>query len=389
MTCGDAVAETYTIRGHGSMIADRVRMDAFAAALERTVRPGSVVLDIGTGTGLMALIACRLGARRVFAVDPGDSIHLARAVARFAGLADRVEFIQDLSTRVDLPERADVIVSDLRGVLPLFQQHVRSIADARERLLAAGGVLVGVRDTVYAAPIEAPEEHSAMTRPWDESGRGFDLGVARRAALNTWGKVRLPPSQLLGEPRVWAVLEYRTIREPDVRATLHWTALRDGTMHGIAAWFQTELAEGVGFSTGLDAPETVYGTAFLPLLEPVPLAEGDRVSVELQARLMGGDDYVWVWNTRVEGSGGVKAEFRQSTFLSQPAQASDLRKRAHDFRPLLSEHGQIDRAILQMMDGVTTLETIAHELRRRFPERFPEWEDALSHAGRLSRTYAR
>ena len=383
------MAETYTLRGHGSMIADRVRMDAYEAALERTVQPGSVVLDIGTGTGLMALIACRLGARRVFAVDPGDSIHLARAVARSAGLADRVEFIQDLSTRVDLPERADVIVSDLRGVLPLFQQHVRSIVDARERLLAPGGVLVGIRDTVYAAPIEAPEEHLGLTRPWDENGRGFDLGVARRAALNTWSKVRVPPEQLLGEPRVWAVLDYRTIQEPDVRATMEWTARREGSMHGVATWFQTELAEGVGFSTGLDAPETVYGTAFLPLLEPVPLAAGDTVSVELQARLMGRDDYIWVWNTRVEGSGGVKAEFRQSTFLSQPAQASDLRKRAHDFQPVLSEQGVIDRAVLEMMDGAATLETIAREVRRRFPERFPGWEDALSHAGRLSQRYAR
>src|SRR5688572_5881715 len=112
------MAETYNLRGHAAMIADSVRMDAYAAALERAVRPGCVVLDIGTGAGMMALIACRLGARKVYAVDPGTSIHLARAAARDSGLADRIEFIQDLSTRVELPERADVIVCDLRGVLP-------------------------------------------------------------------------------------------------------------------------------------------------------------------------------------------------------------------------------------------------------------------------------
>ena len=55
------MAETYTIRGHGNMLADRVRMDAYAAALEAVVRPGSVVLDVGTGTGMFALPACRLG----------------------------------------------------------------------------------------------------------------------------------------------------------------------------------------------------------------------------------------------------------------------------------------------------------------------------------------
>ncbi len=369
------------------MIEDTVRMDAYTAALERTIRPGAVVLDIGTGTGLMALLACRLGARRVFAVDPGDSIHLARAAARASGFADRIQFIQDVSTRVELPERADVVVSDLRGVLPLFEQHVASIADARERLLAPGGVLVGRRDTLYAAPVEAEEEYGRITRPWDEHARGFDLSVARRAALNTWSKVRVPPDHLLGEPRVWAELDWRTIREPEVRATVQWTARREGTVHGIAAWFHAELAEGVGFSTGLDTPDTVYGTAFLPLLEPVRVNPGDAITAELQARVIA-DDYLWVWNTRVTGPQGVTADFRQSTFLSQPVRPAELRKRAHDFRPVLGEQGRMDALVLGMMDGGATLEAIAHELRRRFSERFRDWEDALSRVARLSQAYA-
>lgn len=381
------MAETYTIRGHGSMVADRVRMDAYQAALERVVRPGCVVLDIGTGTGLMALMACRLGARRVYAVDPGDSVHVARAVARASGYADRVEFIQDLSTRVRLPERADVVVSDLRGVLPFFQQHLPSIADARDRLLAPGGVLVGRVDTLYAAPVESQADHHAITAPWDEHGRGFDLSAPRRAALNTWAKIRVPPTQLLGEPRAWAVLDYGTVRETDVCATLEWTVPRAGTLHGIAAWFHADLAEGVGFGTGLDAPETVYGTAFFPLLQPVAVDAGDTVQVELQARLLG-RDYVWVWNTRVKSAGAERARFRQSTFLSQPALPADLRKRAHDFRPVLGEQGRMDAQVLGMMDGGATLEQIARALHQEFPDRFNSWEEALSHAGGLSQAYA-
>src|SRR5215213_6400273 len=128
------MVKSYSVSGYAAMIADAPRMDGYAAALEATVRPGSVVLDIGAGTGIMALLACRLGARRVYAVDPGDAIHLARAAARAAGFADRIEFIQGLSTDVELPEPADVMVSDLRGVLPLFERHLPSVIDARERL---------------------------------------------------------------------------------------------------------------------------------------------------------------------------------------------------------------------------------------------------------------
>src|SRR5688572_30586099 len=120
------------------MIADRVRMEAYQAALRRAVTPDSVVLDVGTGIGTFAILACRYGARRVFAVEPGDVVHLARRIAHDNGVADRIEFIQDVSTEITLPERADVMISDLRAVLPLFQQHIPSIGDARKRLLPPG-----------------------------------------------------------------------------------------------------------------------------------------------------------------------------------------------------------------------------------------------------------
>ncbi|MBW3571910.1 MAG: 50S ribosomal protein L11 methyltransferase [Gemmatimonadetes bacterium] len=381
------MAETYTLPGHGLMIADAVRMDAYQAALERTVRPGCVVLDIGTGTGMMALMACRLGARRVYAVDPGDAIHLARAAARDSGFADRIEFIQDLSTRVRLPEHADVIVSDLRGVLPVFQQHVPSLADARDRLLAPGGVLIPRADTLRAAPVEAEAEHRRITAPWDEHARGFDLSAARRAALNGWSKAHVRREQLVAEPRTWAVLEYGTRRDPEVRGTLEWTVQRTATAHGFAVWFHAELVEGVGFTTGPEGPETIYGSGFFPWLEPVALREGDCVAVDLQAREMAAD-HVWVWNTVVRRTDGSRLEFRQSSFLSQPSTPRDLRKRAHDFSPMLGEEGRIDRAVLEMMDGAATLEKIAREVQRRFPERFRTWEEALARAGRLSQAYA-
>src|SRR5690348_6180833 len=120
----------YSITAYGEMIADRGRTDAFARALRQVIEPGCVVLDIGTGTGIFAMLACKYGAGRVYAVEPSDAIQVAREIAVANGYADRIEFIQDRSTRINLPERAQVVVSDLRGVLPLLQHHLISIADA-------------------------------------------------------------------------------------------------------------------------------------------------------------------------------------------------------------------------------------------------------------------
>ena len=102
----------YSLAGYGQMIEDRVRLDAYARALRKTVRPGSVVLEIGTGPGIFAVLACQLGARRVYAIEPTPIIQVAREIAAANGCADRIEFIEDLSTRVTLPIQADVIVSD-------------------------------------------------------------------------------------------------------------------------------------------------------------------------------------------------------------------------------------------------------------------------------------
>jgi protein arginine N-methyltransferase 1 len=377
----------YTVRSFGSMMADRVRTDSYAAALERTVRPGCVVLDVGTGTGILALLACRYGARHVYAIDPNNAIHVARASAQANGYADRITFIQAVSTEVRLPERADVAVADLRGVLPVHAGNIQAMADVRERLLAPGGVVIPRTDTIRGAPVQDAEAYGRITAPWTEHGHGFHLSAAREAALNDWGKVYFAPEQLLADAATWAVLDYRATADPNVTGTMEWTVARAGTGHGVSVWFDADLAEGVGFTTGAHGPRTIYGTAFLPWLQPVELAEGDRVSMRLDARLASGE-YVWVWNTDIRRGDGAVFRFRQSTLQGVTVGMRALRMRAHDFAPVLAERGRVDQRILEMMDGTATLGEIASELQRRYPDRFPDWKSALSRAGQLSELFA-
>ncbi len=198
----------YSVFSYGSMIADRARMDAYVQALRQAVQPGSVVLDIGTGTGIFAMLACRFGARRVYAVEPDDAISVAREAAAANGLSERIEFIQDLSTRVTLPEQVNVIVSDLRGVLPIFQHHLPAIIDARKRLLAPDGILIPQRDSLWAAIVQAPELYKEHASVWEDDIHGLTLISGRRFAINTWRKNRIKPEQMLTEPECLATLDY-------------------------------------------------------------------------------------------------------------------------------------------------------------------------------------
>jgi protein arginine N-methyltransferase 1 len=176
----------YSLHSYGQMLADAPRMDAYLAALRNAVKPDSVVLDLGCGPGVFALMACKFGARRVYAVEPESIISLAREAAVTNGCADRIEFFESLSTEISLPEPASIIISDLRGVLPWFEQHIPTIIDARERLLAPGGVLIPQRDVLWATVVEAPEQYEDFVGPW----RRFDLDLAAgtRLITNTWRK---------------------------------------------------------------------------------------------------------------------------------------------------------------------------------------------------------
>src|SRR5690349_22020599 len=78
---------------HRTLLDDRVRTDAFASAIARVVRPGDVVLDLGSGTGVLAILACRAGARRVFAVEQGHIADVAAMLVKDNGCADRVEVL--------------------------------------------------------------------------------------------------------------------------------------------------------------------------------------------------------------------------------------------------------------------------------------------------------
>ena len=315
----------YSIAEYGAMIDDTARVDAFIRALRRVITPDTVVVDIGTGTGILALLACQAGARRVYAIEPGEAIHVARQAAAANGYADRMECIQALSTAVTLPEPAHVIVSDIGGLLPWLQHHVPTLIDARTRFLAPGGTLIPQRDTLWIALVEAPDLYRRHAQPWDASRYGLDLTSGRQLAINTWGPGPVVAEQLLAPPTRVMSVDYREVTSPDLEVVVRWTVARAGTAYGFGVGTDRVLIGDVRVSNAPDCadrlpPNSVYRTGFFPWFSPVPVAVGDVVTVELRAVLVG-DDYVWSWKSNVMDQGRperVKARFDQSTFYGYP-----------------------------------------------------------------------
>jgi protein arginine N-methyltransferase 1 len=308
----------YTLHDYARMIADEARTGAYVRALAEVIRPGSIVADLGTGTGILAMVACRLGAGRVYAIDTNDAIEVARQLAGENGVADRIVFIQKDVREVQLPERVDVIVSDLRGVSPLCGDHLAVVDDVRSRFLKNSGILLPARDRLMAGVVGKAKLHEWALGP-SHGPLGISLSAMqerlRHAACRDREADPLLPENILSTTAAWADIDYATVRPEPITGRASLRLEREGTGHGVALWFEAELTRDDGFSTA-PGHELCYGRLFLPWPHPTPLRKGDDVAVEIWAQP---DGEPLGWTSTVYGADGVRESFKQSSFLSLPS----------------------------------------------------------------------
>lgn len=162
---------------HVRMLQDADRNEAIVTAL-RAHAPGARVLEIGTGTGLFACVAARLGAARVVAVEASSYAEVARELVAASGLSDRVEVVHAELDELE-PRPVDLVFGELLNADPFAEGIVESYA-AAERWLAPRGVMLPSRLRLSVALIEdtAPAEVRRARSQVRAFGERFDLDTA-------------------------------------------------------------------------------------------------------------------------------------------------------------------------------------------------------------------
>lgn len=363
---------------HSWLLSDKVKMASYQRAIGQTVQPGDVVLDLGSGTGILAFLACEAGARKIYAVEVGEAVELAKQVSLKNGLQDRVVFLQDRSARVDLPERADLLVTDTLGVFGLDEGVLGWVIDARTRLLKPEGAIIPDSVELFIAPVEAPAAYHRV-ETWAGDLYGLDFSPVRPFATNNLYPARFEAEALLGNPVSLGLIQLSEVSSPAVRSEVSVVARRHGTLHGLGGWYTAALSKDIFLSNAPPLPPRSRNHAFLPLAHPVPLEEGDRLTITITTY----NGAEWRWQVQVHrppGSLGAlpeqKAQFDHSTFWGFPLSPDKLRKRASSYAPKLSRTRQAELCLLQLVDGQRTVEEIEQELLARFPDLFRSAQEA-------------
>jgi SAM-dependent methyltransferase len=365
------------------LIDDPVRLGAFQRAIGSIVRPGDVVADIGCGLGTYAIFAARAGARRVFAVDDSPIVEVAREVVRDSGADDVVELIAGYSTALEPPERCDVVIFEDYLTTLVSPGKARVVADLESRWLEPGGRLLPARARLWLAPVEDPEGHLHIDRfHWSKDRVfGIDFGSTRRRVFSSAHPRKLGAGALLATPELAHDYDLLHLKRVEVSATRTLPASRDGVIHGLLLWFELELG-GAWLGTGPLAPPSAWQQTLFPLATPLQVAAGAPIDLALQAAPLG-EILVWRWSVAV---GGRRVDAHSLDGSPMLAEALALSRPEHV--PAADVELEIDRTILDAVDGRRSIAALAALLRARFAARFADDEAAAARVARILSRYA-
>ncbi len=293
---------------HRQLLADTTRTLAFRDALRRVVTPDDIVVDLGSGSGILAYFAAEAGARKVFAIDRGHMADVITLMTKHLGFGDRIEVLHEHSSKVELPERGSILVTETLGAFAFEERILSIVIDARARLLRENAILIPNRIVLEAVPVEIPQWYDTHIGWWSEPRYGFDFSPLHLFASNVILTADLDASTHLAVPAPVIDVDLTTVTDVNVSGRASFEAARDATLHGFAGWFEATLADGI--TLGNRVPSAVHWNhVVLPLDQPIAVTRGTAIELELQTQ----DGDPWRWRGRVGDR-----EFDQTTWLSSP-----------------------------------------------------------------------
>ena len=343
------------VGNHANMLLDAARVRAFAAAIAEVVKPGDVVADIGSGTGLLAILAAKAGARIVYAVERGPLAELIEEAAADNGVADKIVVLRGDARDLRFPETPDVIVSETIGSFGVDEGMLGLLKTVRKRVPDATIIPSHLDLHFGVADIAAFHRELQVL--------GEVLPVKLKALRERIGK-RVAMGTVYGEDVVG-------IGYDDLPSVIKTTvkATRDASLNAVITWFSSQISPSVNLASGPDAPSPSWANCIFPIDPPINVKAGDVVDIEIIPRLVS-DRGTWAW--RVQCGSEIRSADAMDAVSGGEA---DLRQQLGvDHRPRDVRTVEVWAAALQ--GGFAPIDTMIARVRAAYPDRYADDSDA-------------
>lgn len=248
-----------------SLLGQRSRLNKFRQAIQEVVKVGDYVVDIGTGSGILAILAAKAGASRVTAIEVNpESLHYAKKAAQMNGVEQVIEFVEGNFSEFVPNEKADVVICEMLSSMMLVEQQIPASFHATEKILKPDGVILPQEVIVYIVPVEC-------TEIW-ERFQYEDLQFPRIVQTVTHDATRD-----LANIGVLETFDFRNLKQDvAVDKTLHFSAVDKGTIHGLVGIFESNLFGDIHLKM-----DDGWKQLFIPLTQPIKVVAGDIVSIRI------------------------------------------------------------------------------------------------------------
>ena len=277
---------------HTLMLNDHIRMVAYENAIKEIIKPGMTVLDIGTGTGILAKWALDAGAKRVYGVDVNKNmVPLALRRIKEAGYSNKFEIFNDFSYNVKLPEKVDVIISEILGNIVDNEDMVPILEDAKKRFLKEGGIMLPKRVGAYLVPVGSEKTYlqvknkicKGVNKKYNLNKLLSRLGIKNQ--FNLYYDVIIPKSKYLSNPQL-AHKEFKFDGDDKSEYQIKKTFVikKKGLFTGFKGYFIAKLSNNVILDISGDDIKNrktadCWKHCYLPIENPVKVKTGDRIEL--------------------------------------------------------------------------------------------------------------
>ncbi|XP_019181150.1 PREDICTED: probable histone-arginine methyltransferase 1.3 [Ipomoea nil] len=281
-----------------NMLQDYVRTGTYYAAVieNRSDFHGRVVVDVGAGSGILSLFAAQAGAKHVYAVEASEMADYARKLIAGNPLyAERITVIKGKVEDVELPEKADILISEPMGTLLVNERMLESYVIARDRFLGPNGKMFPTVGRIHMAPFTDEYLYLEIANKavfWQqESYFGVNLRPLHGSAFQGYFSqpvVEAFDPRSLVAPAISHVINFASIKEEElyeIDIPLKFISSVSTRIHGLACWFDV-LFNGSTvqrwLTTAPGAPTTHWYQLRCVLSQPLYVMPGQEITGRLK-----------------------------------------------------------------------------------------------------------
>ena len=288
---------------HKLMLSDHIRIGCYFEAINKIIKNDAVVIDFGSGTGILALAAAKAGASKIFAIERSSIAEVSKRIIKSNGFSNKISVIHKNSMEIGSIEKADVLVSEWMGVHVLQENMLFDLLDVRDKYLKKGGTLIPNMLSLFIAPINTNSINEREIAKWESPTEGISLKEIGWLSMNDTYICNINAYDLASDGKCVFILDLHKIQKNQlnkIEMTEEFSFEKPQRINGICGWFSAQLSDEIVLDTGPHAAATHWKQTIYPIYPGVDVNTGDTMIARIVAEPSNGFTH-FTWSVSIKG----------------------------------------------------------------------------------------